>query len=79
MTQRSLRAPDWSNFFLSDVRDGIGPYLGVYLLAAYNWDAGSIGMAMAAIGFLFLSGWAVVAFLVFYFGVPETRPAPAKS
>ena len=26
-------------------------------------------------GFLFLSGWAVVAFLVFYFGVPETRPA----
>jgi len=50
VTQRSLRALDWSNFFLSDVRDGIGPYLGVYLLAAYKWDAGSIGMAMAAMG-----------------------------
>jgi len=50
VTRRSLRALDWSNFFLSDVRDGIGPYLGVYLLAAYNWDAGSIGVAMAAMG-----------------------------
>jgi MFS family permease len=30
-------------------------------------------------GFLFLSGWAVVAFLVFYFGVPETRPVQSKS
>jgi MFS family permease len=50
VTRRSLRALDWSNFFLSDVRDGIGPYLGIYLLAAYNWDAGSIGVAMAAMG-----------------------------
>jgi len=50
VTQRSLRALDWSNFFLSDVRDGIGPYLGVYLLAAYKWDPGSIGVAMAAMG-----------------------------
>ncbi len=50
VTKRSLRALDWSNFFLSDVRDGIGPYLGIYLLSAYNWDAGSIGVAMAAMG-----------------------------
>ena len=42
MTQRSLRVLDWSNFFLSDVRDGIGPYLGIYLLATYNWDAGGV-------------------------------------
>jgi hypothetical protein len=27
--KRSLRALDWSNFFLSDVRDGVGPYLGI--------------------------------------------------
>jgi hypothetical protein len=30
-------------------------------------------------GFLFLSAWALVAFLVFYFGVPETRPVPSKT
>jgi len=42
VTQRSLRVLDWSNFFLSDVRDGIGPYLGIYLLATYNWDAGGV-------------------------------------
>jgi MFS family permease len=31
LTKRSLRALDWSNFFLSDVRVGVGPYLGIYL------------------------------------------------
>jgi MFS family permease len=30
-------------------------------------------------GFLFLSAWALVAFLVFYFGVPETRPGLSKT
>jgi MFS family permease len=50
VSKRSLRALDWANFFLSDVRDGIGPYLGIYLLASHHWDAGSIGVAMAATG-----------------------------
>lgn len=49
-TKRSQRALDWANFFLSDVRDGIGPYLGIYLLASHHWDAGSIGLAMSAMG-----------------------------
>jgi hypothetical protein len=47
---RSLRALDGANFFLSDARDGIGPYLGIYLLASHHWDAGSLGVAMAAMG-----------------------------
>jgi hypothetical protein len=34
VTKRSLRALDWSNFFLSDVRDGVGPYLGIYLASS---------------------------------------------
>lgn len=29
---RANRALDASNFFLADVRDGLGPYLAVYLL-----------------------------------------------
>jgi sugar phosphate permease len=51
ISKQSLHALDWLNFFLSDVRDGIGPYLGIYLLATHHWDAGSIGVAMSAMGF----------------------------
>jgi sugar phosphate permease len=51
VSKQSLRALDGVNFFLADVRDGIGPYLGIYLLATHQWDAGSIGIAKAAMGF----------------------------
>ena len=50
LSTRSSRGLDWTNFFLADVRDGVGPYLGIYLLASHNWDAGSIGVAMSAMG-----------------------------
>ncbi|MDJ0513474.1 MAG: MFS transporter [Methyloceanibacter sp.] len=36
------------NFFLGDVVQGIGPYLSIYLLSAYHWKPGGIGMALAA-------------------------------
>ncbi|WP_041798964.1 MFS transporter [Rhodopseudomonas palustris] len=42
--QRSL---DALNFFLADVRDGLGPYLAIYLLAVQNWNEASIGLVMA--------------------------------
>ncbi|NVL45825.1 hypothetical protein F2S75_04755 [Pseudomonas syringae pv. actinidiae] len=29
---------DSLNFFLADVRDGLGPYLAIYLLAVHQWD-----------------------------------------
>jgi MFS family permease len=48
-SSRSLRALDALNVFLADVRDGLGPYLAVYL-ATRHWDAGRIGIAMAALG-----------------------------
>lgn len=47
---RSLRALDWLNVFLADVRDGVGPYLAIYLLATHHWDPASIGIAMSAMG-----------------------------
>ena len=34
------------NFFLADVRDGIGPFLAVYLIAELNWTSDKIGMIM---------------------------------
>jgi MFS family permease len=41
------RALDALNFFLADVRDGLGPYLAVYLLAVQHWDAASIGVVIS--------------------------------
>lgn len=37
------------NFFMADVRDGLGPFLGVYL-QAQNWSPSEIGLVMTAGG-----------------------------
>ncbi|KAA9356617.1 MFS transporter [Larkinella humicola] len=49
-TRTSLRALDAANFFLADVRDGLGPYLAIYLLATRHWNAQDIGIAMSLMG-----------------------------
>ena len=41
------RALDALNFFLADVRDGLGPYLSIYLLTEQKWDQASIGVVMS--------------------------------
>ena len=46
----SDRALDWLNFFLADVRDGLGPYLAIYLLAVHQWQPASIGLVMSLAG-----------------------------
>jgi predicted MFS family arabinose efflux permease len=43
---RSSRGLDAITFLMADVRDGVGPYLSVYLKGAMHWDAGAIGLAM---------------------------------
>jgi predicted MFS family arabinose efflux permease len=45
---RSLRGLDLINFLMADVRDGVGPYLSVFLKGSEHWQPGAIGMAMAA-------------------------------
>ncbi|MBW4471864.1 MAG: MFS transporter [Stenomitos rutilans HA7619-LM2] len=45
---KSLRALDWLNVFLADVRDGVGPYLSVYLKSSQNWEPAQIGLALSA-------------------------------
>jgi len=42
---RALRALEALNFFVADVAAGVGPFLGVYLLA-HGWRSGSIGTVM---------------------------------
>jgi MFS family permease len=44
---RAGRALDAANFFLADVRDGLGPYLAVYLLTEQKWDEARIGAVMS--------------------------------
>ncbi|MDX2259340.1 MAG: MFS transporter [Hyphomicrobiaceae bacterium] len=50
ISPQSRRGLDWMNFFLADVRDGVGPYLAIYLLATHNWSATDIGIVMGAMG-----------------------------
>ena len=44
----SLLGLDGLNFLMADVRDGVGPFLSVYLKGGQHWPAGQIGIAMAA-------------------------------
>lgn len=45
--QITRRPLDALNFFLADVRDGLGPYLAIYLLTEQNWDEARIGIVMS--------------------------------
>src|SRR3954453_9593 len=45
--RRAGRALDAANFFLADVRDGLGPYLAIYLLTEQRWDEARIGLVMS--------------------------------
>jgi MFS family permease len=44
---RPLAALNALNFFMADVRDGLGPYLAVYLLTVQKWDEARIGIVMS--------------------------------
>ena len=39
-------ALDWLNFFLGNVKDGLGPFLAIFLMSSQHWDAGSIGIVL---------------------------------
>jgi MFS family permease len=44
------RPLDWLNFFLADVKDGLGPFLAIYLLSSRHWNPGEIGVVMMIAG-----------------------------
>jgi len=58
-----LRALDALNFTLADVRDGLGPYLAVYLLAA-GWTQAGTGLVLAVGGIAALIAQAPAGALV---------------
>ncbi|HLG82836.1 MAG TPA: MFS transporter [Bradyrhizobium sp.] len=45
--RRAGHALDAANFFLADIRQGLGPYLAVYLLTEQHWDEAHIGVVMS--------------------------------
>jgi len=50
ISRRTAHALDLLAFSLADVRDGLGPYLSIYLLLTHHWDQASIGFVMAVGG-----------------------------
>jgi MFS family permease len=46
------RPLDWLNFFLADVRGGLGPYVGVFLLTQAHWNQATIGAALTVSGLI---------------------------
>jgi predicted MFS family arabinose efflux permease len=43
-------ALDWLNFLLADVKDGLGPFLAIYLMSSEHWDPARIGIIMTVGG-----------------------------
>jgi Major Facilitator Superfamily len=44
------RPLDWLNFFLADVKDGLGPFLAIFLMSSQHWDAERIGVVLTIAG-----------------------------
>src|SRR5690348_11257081 len=41
---------DWLHFFLADVKDGLGPFLAIFLMSSQHWDAARIGVVLTIAG-----------------------------
>ncbi len=93
LDRRNNLSLDSLNFFLADVRDGLGPYLAIYLLAVHHWDpafgpgaALSNGFARWVVeaagyrtAFLTLAAVAAVALVLLWIAFPETLQRSAES
>jgi MFS family permease len=61
---RAERVLDVLNILLSDVRYGLGAYLGVYLLTEHAWDEASIGFALSIGGLVGLLSQTPIGLMV---------------
>jgi hypothetical protein len=73
-TPRGRRALQSLNFFMADMQAGVGPFLGVFLLA-HGWRSGWIGSVMSlgggyASAFLILGSFAVGSVLIWTLFAP---------
>ena len=59
------RAPlDWLNFFLADVRGGLGAYVGVFLLTQAHWNQATIGAVLTVSGLVGITLHAPIGALI---------------
>src|SRR6201996_5637376 len=61
--RHSVRALEWTNFFLADIQAGVGPFVAAYL-ASLGWQAGAVGRALTFGGVITVllqapAGWIV--------------------
>ena len=55
---------DWLNFFLADVRGGLGPYVGVFLLTQAHWDQATLGAVLTVSGLIGIAAHAPIGALI---------------
>jgi MFS family permease len=55
---------DWLNFFLADVRGGLGPYVGVFLLTQAQWNQATIGTVLTVSGLIGITLHAPIGALI---------------
>jgi hypothetical protein len=48
-SRSSILGLDLLTFLMADVRDGVGPYLSVFLKGGLHWQSGKIGIAISEI------------------------------
>ena len=77
LTRRARRALLALNFFMADMQAGIGPFLGVFLLA-HGWQSGLIGSVMTiggVAGMIFMRPRNEIARFA---ARPQLKQAPAE-
>ena len=62
---------DLINFLLADVRGGLGPYVGIFLLGHAYWDQAAIGLVLTVSGLIGISLHAPIG--VFIDATPHKR------
>ncbi|HEX2478984.1 MAG TPA: MFS transporter, partial [Geminicoccaceae bacterium] len=55
---------DWLNFLLADVRGGLGPYVGVFLLTQAGWDQATLGAVLTTSGLIGIALHAPIGALI---------------
>ena len=55
---------DWLNFFLADVRGGLGPYVGVFLLTQAHWNQATIGVLLTVSGLIGITAHTPIGALI---------------
>lgn len=76
LSKRASKGLDALNFFLADVRDGLGPYLAIYLIATrgpdHGWNEATTGLVMTIAGIVGLIAQTPAGALI-----DKTRQKPA--